>query len=722
MKNKRVFLLIAAVAVMGLFSGCPDTPETTGGDNVTVKFNTDGGEPETIPSITLKKGESMGNQYPSDPTLEDHYFGGWYSGDTLYTADTPINASITLRASWIHESEASFFTVTFNSAGGSLVTSVRVIQNTSMGSKYPIPTYPEALKEFAGWWLNPDTPNEQEITARTLIERNITVRAKWNDIPVTVSFNTDGGSPASINPITLNKGDTLGAQFPANPAKNGHLFRGWFAADDAEYADIYLAATRIMENVTLKARWLNMDGITLRTITFNRNNTDTEGFTEAVPATLGVPDGTQIVTLPEPPTRSYGWSVGMVFDGWYTAPDGGTAVTAATVVNADMEVFAQWKFQPGTPQLLGETLVHIGPEMTNNAGDGGTQGTWNGSISDVDGSATYSGGAVRYAFPSNIADYDFFTLELIARNTASGTMGNNIFKRFNTGEDYMPRAGSQYPSLTSNTPASFEFEIRGANNTGGIAIQNNNGGERTIKWVKVTFTKGERVQITFDPGAGAEPVAPITTAVIGTTIGNLPVPQRSGYNFAGWEDAGGNLVSATTPVTGAMTLTARWNEAVTVTPITVDFTAASVTAASGTITNVTAAGFQHTYSSSAQYRQAWAKFSVTLPAGAPLSSYGSVTVTIQGRGGDNANKNVFLLAGTPLPGSFSADPNSLTSQYNVGSNNPGVGTGTSTVTINIDNSLSATTTGTVQFCFYIHCAHESGATSWEFRDVTLNVR
>ena len=714
MKNKRVFLLIAAVAVMGLLSGCPDAPKTTGGDNVTVKFNTDGGDPAAIPSITLKKGESMGNQYPSDPTMEDHHFGGWYSGSTLYTADTPINASITLKAKWIHESEVLFFRVTFNPAGGSTVSTIQVIQYTSLGNKYPIPTYPEALKEFAGWWLNLGAPDEQEITAGTVIESNITVRAKWNDIPVTVSFNTDGGSPAAINPITLIKGDTLGERFPAAPTKNEYLFGGWYAADDTGYANIYLAATRIMANVTLKARWVDLSGATLHTVTFDRNNTDTTGFTNADPATLDIPEGMPIVTLPTPPTRSGGWSAGLVFDGWYTAPDGapegGTAVTGETIVESAMIVYARWKFQAGTPQVVDDTLVHIAPEIQSG---GSPHGTWSGSISEEDGSATYSGGSVRYAFPDDIGDYDFFTLELIARSEAGGNMGSNILKQYNTTVDYVPHSGgNQYPTLTQNTLTSFGFEIRGAGNTGGIAIQNNGGGGRTIKFTKVTFTKGTRVQITFDTDGGS-PVDSIT-AVVTTAIGSLPASQKSGFTFAGWVDESNVAVTPTTVVAGTMTLTAKWTEAVPVTPITVDFTAANVTATGGSSSNVTETGFRFT--KTANYRGGWAKFQVTLPEGATLGSYGSVTFTIQGQDGDTSFKEAWLLAGKPLPTSFNADPNSLTSIYNIGLSGPTI-TG-SPQTINIDAAKVTGLTGIVQFCFYIHAE----ASVWDFSNVTFNVR
>jgi len=724
MKSKRVFLLIAAVAVIGLLSGCPaETPEPSSG-NVTVTFNTNGAESEPIPPITLKKGESMGNKYPDDPSLTDCYFDGWHSGVAEYKEDTPINASITLTANWLLEIEvtpADLVTITFLPNGGNAMSPnvVKILKNRNLGSQYPTPTYPQDTKTFDGWWQNLNTSNEREITSKTVIETNTIVRAKWNPIPVTVSFNTDGGSPATIAPVPLEKGDTLGAQFPAAPAKTDFFFLGWYKADDTEYVDIYLDNTPIMETLTLKARWMSLSGETVWTVSFNKNHDDTQGFTEAVPPTMNVPDDMKIVGLPVPPTRTYGWSAGMVFDGWNTEADGsGEAFTTNISVTDEIEVFAKWKYQPGTPYVDGDTLVHIGPEVGNSPSSDQTQGTWSGSISEENGSATYTGGAIRYAFPGNIDDYDFFELELIASNTAGGNIGNNIFKQYNTGVDYPPRSGSVNPSIPQGI-SSYEFEIRGAGATGGIAIQNNNGGARTIKWTKVTFIKGDRVQISFVTDAA--PIAPII-AVVDTAIGTLPYPTRPGYSFAGWEDEGGNAVIPATIVPGAMTLTARWEDAVEVEPITVDFTTANVTTSSGSITNLTSTGFR--FNKTGSYRT-FAKFSVQIPTGANLSAYSSVTVTIQGQGThDQANndityKNVFLLAGTPnLPASFSTDPNSLTHANNVGSNNPQFTDGTQTLTINIDPSLASNRTGLVQFCFYLHAA----PAVWDFSNVTFNVR
>jgi uncharacterized repeat protein (TIGR02543 family) len=67
---------------------------------VTVTFNTDGGSPAAIASVTINKDSSLGNQFPAAPTKTNYDFAGWFNGTTQYTSTTPISASLTLTAKW----------------------------------------------------------------------------------------------------------------------------------------------------------------------------------------------------------------------------------------------------------------------------------------------------------------------------------------------------------------------------------------------------------------------------------------------------------------------------------------------------------------------------------------------------------------------------------------------------------------------------------------------
>jgi len=72
-------------------------------NKVVVAFDLDGGSPAaggaTIPSVTIDKGSSLGNNFPAPPTKTNYDFGGWFNV-TEYTSTTIINASVTLTAKW----------------------------------------------------------------------------------------------------------------------------------------------------------------------------------------------------------------------------------------------------------------------------------------------------------------------------------------------------------------------------------------------------------------------------------------------------------------------------------------------------------------------------------------------------------------------------------------------------------------------------------------------
>ena len=96
---------------------------------------------------------------------------------------------------------------------------------------------------FGGWNKADGTAWDY---ASDKVTDNITVKAQWEINQYTIAFDTAGGN--EIAPITQDYGTAITA--PADPTREGYTFIGW---------DREIPATMPAENITLKARWKDIE-------------------------------------------------------------------------------------------------------------------------------------------------------------------------------------------------------------------------------------------------------------------------------------------------------------------------------------------------------------------------------------------------------------------------------------------------------------------------------
>ena len=142
-----------------------------------VSFNTNGGS--AVESQTVEVGTTA--KAPENPTKDGYEFAGWYADEALTQAfdfSTPIQADTTLYAKWTEI--PVYYTVTFNSNGGSAVES----QTVKAGETATKPENP--TKEgytFVAWFT------DEEMTIpyvfATPVSADVTLYARWleNVIP-----------------------------------------------------------------------------------------------------------------------------------------------------------------------------------------------------------------------------------------------------------------------------------------------------------------------------------------------------------------------------------------------------------------------------------------------------------------------------------------------------------------------------------------------------------
>lgn len=293
------------------------TPKTVA---VTLKYN-DGATADGSLNLTY------GGKYTglTDPTRAGYAFTGWYtaaSGGSRVTADTAVtNANAhTLYARW----NRTTYTITFNANGGSAVESRKVNAGDKLGT---LPTSTKAGYTLAGWG--------DGVTKDTVPTGDVTYTAKWTANQYKVTFDPNGGKVSQTS-MTVTSGLTYGTL--PTPTRTGYTFNGWFTAATGGQEMTYNTYFQKAANQTLYAHWT----ANKYRAYFNPNDGGSYDF-----GTMGdqevIYDGVYGNLLT--PTRT-----GYTFDGWFTAPVGGTQVTAATKVTAtDRHIlYAHWTAKPMT--------------------------------------------------------------------------------------------------------------------------------------------------------------------------------------------------------------------------------------------------------------------------------------------------------------------------------------------------------------------------------------
>lgn len=161
------------------------------------------------------------------PSKVGYTFNGWFTDVELtqqYDLNTTVNQSLDLYAKWTINQT----TITFNSNGGSAVSSITQNYNTAV-SEPSAPT--RTGYTFAGW--HSDVALTASYTFSTMPAQNFTLYAKWTLNNYTINFDSNGGT--EVTSITQGFGTSVSA--PTEPTLEGYTFSGWYY-DDITFANI----------------------------------------------------------------------------------------------------------------------------------------------------------------------------------------------------------------------------------------------------------------------------------------------------------------------------------------------------------------------------------------------------------------------------------------------------------------------------------------------------
>ena len=260
---------------------------------------------------------------PPAMTRTGFSFGGWFKDTDFaaewdFAADT-IKGNTTLHARWIRN--LIVFTVAFDgNMGYPYPSDQRIVE----GSKaIEPPSLSRTGFGFGGWFEDSAFTGSAWNFAAATVNKDITLYAKWETNHYTVTFESNGGTPAPNHQDVVYQAR---AKEPLAMNRVGYGFNGWFMNSNFTVPWNF-SADIITENITLYAHWVT----NYYTITFEAN-----GGTPA-PGNISVAHGGTITEPPAMTRHLHG------FGGWFTDPrftnqwnfETGTAITGMTL-------YARW--------------------------------------------------------------------------------------------------------------------------------------------------------------------------------------------------------------------------------------------------------------------------------------------------------------------------------------------------------------------------------------------
>jgi len=233
---------------------------------LTVTYNANGGTGVEVVANTVYGATYTiaGNTYTAPA---GHDFSGWNEeadgSGKAYTVgeQVPISESLMLYAKWT----SNTYTVTFNGNGGPATVTVDVPRNTALGAK--MPADPKRSGYTFNGWNTMQNGSGTAFTGSVVVTANIEVFAQWKEnappppggggtttTNYTVTFNGNGGTPATQTRTVAANAAVGTANMPHNPALSEHIFKGWNTKEDGS-GTAFTAATTVTANITVYAQW-----------------------------------------------------------------------------------------------------------------------------------------------------------------------------------------------------------------------------------------------------------------------------------------------------------------------------------------------------------------------------------------------------------------------------------------------------------------------------------
>ena len=227
---------------------------------ITISFNTAGGTPETIPSITISYDEELSGLVT--PEKEGYAFAGWWNGSTEWTDGKVINVteSFTLTAKWTEISYDIVYVVNVkvgaeNVTATAIPNGTYVISDGTLAITATVSGISPAYFEFDGW-VDKDGNKITSVNFGMIEDGVITVTATYKYKKYTVTFDPNGGKLATGTSATVEITYNEKITQPAKPSREGWTFVTW----NYNGSEWKFATDTVKGDMTLVAQWSGDEG------------------------------------------------------------------------------------------------------------------------------------------------------------------------------------------------------------------------------------------------------------------------------------------------------------------------------------------------------------------------------------------------------------------------------------------------------------------------------
>ncbi len=488
----------------------------------------------------------LGGKYADVTATRSGYkFVGWYTkpdgkGERV-TADTTVTneQAHTLYAYWSN----SAYTVSFDSQGGSAVSSINVVYNMAYGT-LPVPT--RSGYDFLYWADSDNALTRKAVTASTIVATasDHKLYAVWDASYYQVNYNANGGTCE----IAVNRMQYM-SEYVYLPVatKYGYEFTGWYTESGTRInvGDI----NNVIGDITLYAQWTPA--------TINVTLDPCSGTVSSSTASVKYND--YYTNLPTP-TRT-----GYTFAGWYTAASGGSKVDGSTKVTTTSAhtLYAQWKANTYTVSYNanGGNVVSTASKDVTYDGTYGTLPTPTRTGYTFAGWYTKSSGGDKIESSTKVkitAEQTLYAHWTANTYTVSFDANGGIVSTASKDVTY----NGTYGTLPTPTRTGYTFAGWYTAPSDGSKKESSTKVEITDKqtlyahWTANTYT----VNFVVD----RSPYDSKKVAYDGKYVLPTTNPTKAGYSFKGWftAESGGTQITGNTQVkiTSTQTLYAQWTE------------------------------------------------------------------------------------------------------------------------------------------------------------------